>query len=123
MYIACLALFTVAQIGLALTPTSAFWLLLVLRCVSASGSAPIIALSTTHCSIKSSSPNADFNLISGAGTVGDFATPDERGIYMGFITAGPMIGPCIGYDFALYSESMTLIFHPITIMLDAQLLL
>lgn len=33
----------------------------------------------------------------GAGTVGDIATPGERGKYMGMVTMGPMLGPCIGY--------------------------
>lgn len=44
IYIACLTLFAVVQIGLALTPTSAYAMLVVLRFLSASGSAPMIAL-------------------------------------------------------------------------------
>lgn len=32
----------------------------------------------------------------GAGTVGDIAEPHERGKYMGVVTLGPMLGPCIG---------------------------
>lgn len=27
----------------------------------------------------------------------DIAAPAERGTYMGFVSAGPMLGPCIGY--------------------------
>ena len=43
-FLLCLAVLTLSCVGLALTPTSAFWLLLLLRCVQAAGCAPMIAL-------------------------------------------------------------------------------
>lgn len=76
VYIAALTLFLCACIGLALIPTSAYWLLIVLRCVSSSGSAVVIAL--------------------GSGTVSDIAHSSERGKYAGTVMLGPMLGPCIG---------------------------
>ncbi|KAF8307810.1 MFS general substrate transporter [Clavulina sp. PMI_390] len=87
VYLACLLIFTVAQIGLALIPASAYAALMILRCLSAAGSAPVIAL--------------------GAGTAGDIASPSERGRYMGMVQIGPMIGPCIGPVFGgLLNQNM-----------------
>ncbi|EJU05680.1 MFS general substrate transporter [Dacryopinax primogenitus] len=76
VYLACLLLLTLSCIGLALTPTSAYWLLVFLRCFQAAGSSPVIAL--------------------GAGTIVDIATSAERGGFLGLFNVGPMIGPCIG---------------------------
>lgn len=75
VYLACLSLLMLSSIGLALVPTNAYWLLLVLRCFQAAGSASTIAL--------------------GAGVISDIATPAERGGFIGLFTLGPMIGPCI----------------------------
>jgi len=41
---ACLAILSLSCVGLALVPTSAYWLLVLLRCVQATGSASTIAL-------------------------------------------------------------------------------
>jgi len=41
---ACLATLSLSCVGLALVPTSAYWLLVLLRCVQATGSASTIAL-------------------------------------------------------------------------------
>ncbi|CEL56102.1 putative transporter AQR1 OS=Saccharomyces cerevisiae (strain ATCC 204508 / S288c) GN=AQR1 PE=1 SV=1 [Rhizoctonia solani AG-1 IB] len=76
VYLACLSLLLLSCVGLALVPTNAYWLLMVLRCFQAAGSASMIAL--------------------GAGVISDIATPAERGGFMGLFTLGPMIGPCIG---------------------------
>ncbi|KZO95265.1 MFS general substrate transporter, partial [Calocera viscosa TUFC12733] len=76
VYLMCLFLLTISCIGLALTPTSAYWLLVLLRCFQAAGSAPVIAL--------------------GAGTIVDIATSAERGGFLGLFNVGPMIGPCLG---------------------------
>lgn len=76
MFAACLILLCISCVGLALTPTSAFWLLMVLRCVQAAGSASTIALS--------------------AGVVVDIADVQERGGFFGIANLGPMIGPAIG---------------------------
>ncbi|KAF8307811.1 MFS general substrate transporter, partial [Clavulina sp. PMI_390] len=76
VYLACLLIFTVAQIGLALIPANAYAALMILRCLSAAGSGCVLAL--------------------GAATAADVASPEERGQYMGMVQMGPMIGPCIG---------------------------
>lgn len=45
-YIGCLTVLTLSNVGLALVPTNAYWLLMVLRCLQAAGSASTIALGT-----------------------------------------------------------------------------
>ncbi|KAJ3556518.1 hypothetical protein NM688_g1983 [Phlebia brevispora] len=62
--------------GLARVPTRDYWLLMVLRCLQAAGSASTIAL--------------------GAGVIADVATRAERGSFFGFYSLGPMVGPCVG---------------------------
>ncbi|BGP33415.1 hypothetical protein JCM10296v2_005216 [Rhodotorula toruloides] len=73
-YIATFLIYLGACAGLANTHT--YWLLLVLRCVQAAGSAPVIAI--------------------GSGSIGDVAPPSERGLFMSVFGLGPMVGPCIG---------------------------
>ncbi|KAH8119867.1 MFS general substrate transporter [Phellopilus nigrolimitatus] len=75
-FILCLIILMLSCIGLALVPTSAYWLLMVLRCVQAAGSASTIALS--------------------AGVIADLISIEERGGFIGISNIGPMIGPCIG---------------------------
>jgi MFS family permease len=75
VYIMTLSIYVGACIGLALTPTSAYWLLLVLRMVQATGGSAVIAI--------------------GSGCVSDIATPGERGKYMGLFSALSMAGPAI----------------------------
>ncbi|KAH8922409.1 MFS general substrate transporter [Atractiella rhizophila] len=76
MFIANLIVLMLACIGLALTPTSDYWLLLVLRLLQAFGSASTVALSS--------------------GVVSDVTEPHERGGFVGLSTLGPMAGPAIG---------------------------
>ncbi|KAK0500560.1 major facilitator superfamily domain-containing protein [Armillaria luteobubalina] len=76
VFAACLLILSLSCIGLALVPTSDYWLLVVLRCLQAAGSASTIAL--------------------GAGSIGDIAAPPERGGFYGLYNLGPMFGPCIG---------------------------
>ncbi|KAK7451808.1 hypothetical protein VKT23_012487 [Stygiomarasmius scandens] len=76
IYASCLAILSISCIGLALVPTSAYWLLMLLRCVQAMGSTSTIAL--------------------GAGVIGDIAEPYERGGFMGIYGMGPLVGPAIG---------------------------
>ncbi|KAL4070587.1 major facilitator superfamily domain-containing protein [Scleroderma citrinum] len=76
IFLACLLVLCLASIGLALIPTSAYWLLLLLRCIQAAGSASTVAL--------------------GAGVIGDIATRAERGGFFGFFTVGPLFGPTFG---------------------------
>ncbi|OBZ68525.1 Quinidine resistance protein 1 [Grifola frondosa] len=76
MFMSCMLVLSASCVGLALVPTHAYWLLMVLRCVQAAGSASTIAL--------------------GAGVISDIATPAERGSFFGMWNIGPMVGPCIG---------------------------
>ncbi|OJA16099.1 hypothetical protein AZE42_10598 [Rhizopogon vesiculosus] len=72
----CLFVLSLACIGLALVPTTHFWLLMVLRCLQAVGSASTLTI--------------------GAGIISDIATPAERGGFFGMFTAGPQVGPALG---------------------------
>ncbi|GAA6014137.1 hypothetical protein JCM10207_006109 [Rhodosporidiobolus poonsookiae] len=74
VYLACFVIYIASCLGLAFTNT--YWLLMLLRCVQAAGSASVVAL--------------------GSGTVGDLAPPKERGGFMGYYSMGAMLGPCIG---------------------------
>ncbi|KAK1088479.1 hypothetical protein LTR33_000520 [Friedmanniomyces endolithicus] len=73
-FIVCFVIFTIANIGLALQTNYAA--LLVLRMVQAFGCSAAIALCTA--------------------VVADIATSAERGKYMGYATAGLLIGPAFG---------------------------
>ncbi|KAG1864777.1 major facilitator superfamily domain-containing protein [Suillus subalutaceus] len=74
--LACLLVLCLSCIGLALVPTSAYWLLMLLRCIQAAGSASTVAL--------------------GAGVIGDIGTPAERGGFFGIFALGPQVGPALG---------------------------
>ncbi|KAJ5814358.1 uncharacterized protein N7503_001108 [Penicillium pulvis] len=73
-YILCFTIYIAANIGLALQNNYAA--LFVLRCLQSAGSSTTIALSS--------------------GVVSDVATVAERGSYMGFVTAGSLLGPSVG---------------------------
>lgn len=73
-YIVCFTIYMAANIGLALQNNYAA--LFVLRCLQSAGSSTTIALSS--------------------GVVSDVASASERGSYMGFVTAGSLLGPSIG---------------------------
>ncbi|EJD49083.1 MFS general substrate transporter [Auricularia subglabra TFB-10046 SS5] len=75
-FIVCMAILTVSCVGIALTPTSAYWLLVVLRCAQAAGSASTIAI--------------------GSGVIVDIVTPEQRGSFLGLSLIGPMVGPGVG---------------------------
>ncbi|EEB89095.1 hypothetical protein MPER_12852 [Moniliophthora perniciosa FA553] len=76
IYATCLLLLCLSCVGLALVPTNAYWLLLLLRCIQSAGSASTIAL--------------------GAGVIGDIADASERGGFYGIFQSGPLLGPSIG---------------------------
>ncbi|EKM49555.1 uncharacterized protein PHACADRAFT_178975 [Phanerochaete carnosa HHB-10118-sp] len=76
MFMACMLVLSLSCVGLALVPTNAYWLLMVLRCVQAAGSASTIAL--------------------GAGVIADITERAERGNFFGLYNLGPMVGPCLG---------------------------
>lgn len=73
-YTVCFVLYIAANVGLALQ--NSYSALFILRCLQSSGSSGTIALSS--------------------GVVADIATAAERGSYMGFVTAGSLLGPAIG---------------------------
>ncbi|KAL4940593.1 hypothetical protein BDV06DRAFT_196341 [Aspergillus oleicola] len=73
-YLVCFLIYIAANIGLALQDN--FAALFVLRCLQSAGSSTTIALS--------------------AGVVSDIAIAAERGSYMGFVTAGSLLGPAMG---------------------------
>ena len=49
MILACMIVLSLSCVGLALVPTSAYWLLMLLRCIQAAGSASTIALGEVSC--------------------------------------------------------------------------
>ncbi|KAL2004420.1 hypothetical protein VTN02DRAFT_31 [Thermoascus thermophilus] len=73
-YLICFIIYIGANIGLALQ--NSYAALFVLRCMQSAGSSTTIALSS--------------------GVVADVATPAQRGSYMGFVTAGSLMGPSLG---------------------------
>ncbi|KAK0500000.1 major facilitator superfamily domain-containing protein [Armillaria luteobubalina] len=70
--IASLAILTLTCVGLALVPTNAFWLLMVLRFLQSAGCTGTVAL--------------------GAGAIADITTRANRGGYFGAFNVGPMVG-------------------------------
>ncbi|KAI9444681.1 MFS general substrate transporter [Lactarius indigo] len=74
--IICLTTLSLSCVGLALVPTSAYWLLMLLRCFQAAGSASTYAI--------------------GAGIIADISTPAERAGFIGIYGVGPMVGPTLG---------------------------
>ncbi|KAI0018938.1 major facilitator superfamily domain-containing protein [Xylariomycetidae sp. FL0641] len=76
VFLACLAILVGSCVGLALCPTNAFWLLILLRLFQSGGCASMIAL--------------------GAGVTGDIADKEQRGGFFGLFNLGPMLAPCIG---------------------------
>ncbi|KGO76945.1 Kynureninase [Penicillium italicum] len=73
-YVVCFTIYIAANIGLALQ--NKYAALFVLRCLQSAGSSTTIALSS--------------------GVVADVATASQRGSYMGFVTAGSLMGPSVG---------------------------
>lgn len=73
-YLICFTIYIGANIGLALQ--NSYPALFVLRCLQSAGSSSTIALSS--------------------GVVADVSTVAERGSYMGFVTAGSLLGPSLG---------------------------
>ena len=57
--IACLVTLSLSCVGLALVPTSAYWLLMFLRCVQATGSASTVAVGMRFVGTKKSCSDAD----------------------------------------------------------------
>ena len=50
LFLVCLGLLTISCVGIALIPTDAYWLLVLLRCLQAAGSASTTALGEFYVS-------------------------------------------------------------------------
>ena len=83
----CLLVLSLSCIGLALVPTSAYWLLMILRCLQAAGSASTIAIGNIHLFLTLFL----FSIFVGAGVVGDISTRAERGSFYGLFMLGPLV--------------------------------
>lgn len=82
-----------SSMGLALTPTSAYWLLMLLRAVQAAGSASTVSLS--KCIVVTE--NLLLTLCwAGVGVIADIANPGERGMYVGVMTLGGVVSLLCG---------------------------
>ncbi|KAK4701594.1 hypothetical protein P7C70_g4635, partial [Phenoliferia sp. Uapishka_3] len=80
IYVGTLVVYLGANIGLALCPTDAYWLLMVLRALQATGGSAVVSI--------------------GAGAVADVAEPRERGKFMSvfqacFLFASTALGWCL----------------------------
>ena len=84
---ACLLVLSLSCIGLALVPTSDYWLLMVLRCLQAAGSASTIAI----CNIYLFLSLFLFSVSVGAGVIGDISSRAERGGFYGLFMFGPLV--------------------------------
>lgn len=91
-FLICLLILILSCVGLALMPTSAFWLLLLLRSVQAAGGASTIALGKDIMIFLIS---ADYSI--GAGVIGDVFERAERGTYFAMFNLGPMVCPLNAY--------------------------
>ncbi|ORX37291.1 major facilitator superfamily domain-containing protein [Kockovaella imperatae] len=76
VYIGTLTLYIGANIGLALMPTSAYWMLLFFRALQSTGGSAVISI--------------------GAGSIADIAEPHERGKFFAVFQLGALIGPAFG---------------------------
>ena len=94
-FLSCLFILSVSCVGLALTPTNAYWLLLVLRCVQAFGSASTIAIGKTSCfsdmSHRMLTTSTERLHLTGAGVIADIAAQSERAGFFGLYTIGPVV--------------------------------
>ena len=84
---ACILVLSLSCIGLALVPTSAYWLLMVLRCLQAAGSASTIAIGNIYLFLTLFL----FSVSVGAGVVGDISSGAERGGFYGLFMLGPLV--------------------------------
>ena len=84
---ACLLILSLSCVGLALVPTFAYWLLMVLRCLQAAGSASTIAIGNIYLFASLFL----FSMFVGAGVIGDISSRAERGGFFGFFMLGPLV--------------------------------
>ena len=86
---ACLLVLSISCIGLALVPTSAYWLLIVLRCIQAAGSASTITIG--NISVSNTVTLFLISMSVGAGVIGDISSGAERGGFFGLFMLGPLV--------------------------------
>lgn len=91
IFLACLLVLSLSCVGLALVPTSAYWLLMLLRCLQAAGSASTIALGNETLNHIAGALTWFLSYNLGAGVIGDISTASERGGYFGVYSLGPMV--------------------------------
>ena len=94
IFIGCLLILSLTCVGLALVPVSDFWLLMLLRCIQAAGSASTIAIGLYklfYIILRRSKPYAVLLNLIGAGVIGDISEPKERGGFYGIYALGPMV--------------------------------
>jgi MFS family permease len=84
---ACLLVLSLSCIGLALVPTSAYWLLMLLRGLQAAGSASTIAIGNIYLFLTL----LLFSVSVGAGVIGDISSRAERGGFFGLFMLGPVV--------------------------------
>ena len=83
----CLLILSLSCVGLALVPTSAYWLLMILRCLQAAGSASTIAIGNIYLC-----PTLLLWMPAlGAGVIGDISNREERAGFFGLFMLGPMV--------------------------------
>ncbi|KAL1700882.1 major facilitator superfamily domain-containing protein [Schizophyllum commune] len=75
-YLICFIILVMSCLGLALVPTNAFWLLLLLRCLQSAGCSSTTAL--------------------GSGVIGDISHRKDRGGYYSAFNLGPQVAPVVG---------------------------
>jgi MFS family permease len=87
--LACLTTLALSCVGLALVPTSAYWLLMLMRSLQAAGSASTVALGM--CLVRQASQFVILIMILGAGIIADITIPAERGGFFGVFGVGPIV--------------------------------
>ena len=85
---ACLLILSLSCVGLALVPTSAYWLLMVLRCLQATGSASTFIIGNIYLFLTL----FFISMSAGAGVVGDISSRTDRGGFYGLFMLGPLVG-------------------------------
>ena len=89
-FIFCLLILALACLGIARTPTKDYWLLIVLRCLQAAGSASTIALCMSRHYILLTIRRLILSLSVASGVMADIIPREERGGYIGWSALGPM---------------------------------
>lgn len=121
VFLVCLTILIGACIGIAVIPTDAFWLLIVLRCLQAAGCASTIALginsffSSSHCMCGANQLNIR------CGCHRRHLDSRREGRILWHIQSGPygtfsqLLELCEGYFTLPYHGTNTISFHPVSL--------